>query len=61
MSAFPLDPQLVRGFGGTDQDGMYAIDGLSDGNYTVSLGGMGARRSVRISGDTILDIELPVS
>lgn len=57
VSAVPADPQLVRASGRTDQDGRYAINGLSDGEYIVHLSG-GERRSIRILGDTNLDIEL---
>lgn len=59
--ASPVDPQLPRASGETDQDGMYSIDGLSDGDYVVRLWGEGTRRSIRISGDTTLDIELSPS
>lgn len=57
VSAFPRDPQSATGSGRTDQNGMYAIDGLSEGDYVVSLSG--ETKSLRISGNTVLDIELP--
>ncbi len=59
--ASPVDPQLPRASKETDQDGMYSIDGLSDGDYVVRVAGEEARKSVRISHDTLLDIELPPS
>ncbi len=59
VSVAPLGPQMVRGSARTDEEGVYDILGLSDGNYVVIVGGGGVRRPVRISGDTILDIELP--
>lgn len=55
--ATPRDPQLTRGFRETEQDGTYEIEGLSDGDYVVSLVGRCARRRVHIAGNTILDIE----
>jgi len=57
VSAIPVDPQLFHGFCGTDQDGTYLINGLSDGNYVVHVNGKAAV-TVRILGDTLLDIEL---
>jgi protocatechuate 3,4-dioxygenase beta subunit len=41
----------------TDDNGRYAIEGLSDGNYTVQLSG-GYRRNFVVSGDTNGDIAL---
>jgi hypothetical protein len=58
VDAFPRNPESAAGSGETDQNGKYTIDGLSKGDYVVSLNGEGAK-SLRISGDTILDIELP--
>jgi protocatechuate 3,4-dioxygenase beta subunit len=45
----------------TDENGQYAIEGLTDGNYQVQLAGSGGgyRRSFTISGDTKGDIALP--
>lgn len=45
----------------TDENGQYAIEGLTDGNYQVQLAGSGGgyRRSFAVSGDTNGDIDLP--
>ncbi len=56
LGAIPMSVQLVRGSGRTDEDGTYDIGGLSEGDYTIIVGGLGAR-SVRILGDTIVDID----
>lgn len=57
VNASPRDPELASGAGKTDQNGVYVIEGLSDGNYVVSTGGEGTR-TLLLSGDTRLDIEL---
>jgi protocatechuate 3,4-dioxygenase beta subunit len=45
----------------TDENGAYALEGLNDGEYAVSLGGQGVsyRKSFTVSGDTPGDIALP--
>jgi large repetitive protein len=58
ISANPRDPEsAVSGFGETDQNGMYVIDGLSENDYLIDLGGEWTK-AMPISGDTVLDIEL---
>ncbi|MCI0627782.1 MAG: carboxypeptidase regulatory-like domain-containing protein [Acidobacteria bacterium] len=57
VNAAPVDPQLASGSGETGRDGTYTIDGLSDGSYVVGVSAK-TPKSVRILGDTILDIEL---
>lgn len=53
-----LDSEFDSWVGQTDQDGMYGVDGLSEGDYVVKVNRTESR-SVYISGDTIFDIELP--
>ena len=47
----------------TGGDGSYALEGLSDGAYQVSVSGAGAsyRKEFEVSGDTSGDIELPAT
>lgn len=42
----------------TDPSGVYTIEGLSNGDYRVAVEG-GVAHTVRVSGDSVLDIELP--
>jgi hypothetical protein len=58
VSAAPHDPESAAASGETDRNGLYAVDGLSDGNYEISVGGQAAK-TLRIAGDSVLDIELP--
>jgi len=58
VTALPRSPGATAGSAKTAQNGLYVIDGLSEGEYDVSLDGEGTK-SLRISGDTVLDIELP--
>jgi len=60
VSASPVTAQFASGSAKTDQDGMYEIDGLSEADYMVSVAGRGSK-SVHISGETVMDIELHVS
>jgi protocatechuate 3,4-dioxygenase beta subunit len=63
VSATPDPPTATGGRASdqTDEDGRYAIEGLSDGNYQVQVSGQGAnyRRAFAVSGDTNGDIALP--
>jgi len=63
VSAFPDPPRATSGrsSGQTDDNGSYALEGLDDGNYQVSLNGQGVsyRRVIAVSGDTSGDIALP--
>ncbi|MDQ5858899.1 MAG: carboxypeptidase regulatory-like domain-containing protein [Acidobacteriota bacterium] len=63
VGATPDPPSATGGRASdqTDEDGRYAIEGLSDGNYQVQVSGDGAnyRRAFTVSGDTNGDIELP--
>ncbi|HVE66065.1 MAG TPA: carboxypeptidase regulatory-like domain-containing protein, partial [Thermoanaerobaculia bacterium] len=63
VSATPDPPSATasRASDQTDEDGRYAIEGLSDGNYQVQVEGQGTnyRRAFTVSGDTNGDIELP--
>lgn len=47
--------------GQTDESGHYALDGLTDGNYLVTLSGQGVsyRKTFSVSGETNGDIVLP--
>jgi hypothetical protein len=56
----PPGASTVRGSGRTDDDGSYAVENLPDGNYQVTVGGMGVnhRKLVTVQGDTAGDIEL---
>ncbi|MEO8191282.1 MAG: carboxypeptidase regulatory-like domain-containing protein [Acidobacteriota bacterium] len=47
----------------TDDDGRFALEGLSDGSYQLSVGGQGVsyRKTVSVSGDTAADIAIPAS
>jgi protocatechuate 3,4-dioxygenase beta subunit len=55
--AIPAEAQMIRGNSRTDEEGTYEIGGLSDGDYTIRVPGA-PTRSVHISGDTLVDIEL---
>jgi protocatechuate 3,4-dioxygenase beta subunit len=59
VGATPDPPNSTVGHsaGHTDEDGRYAIEGLTDGNYQVQVGGY--RRTFAVSGDTNGDIALP--
>ena len=57
VSAIPRNQELVTGSGKTDQNGMYSIDGLNEGDYMITVGRERAR-AVRITGDTLVDIAL---
>jgi hypothetical protein len=63
VSAVPDPPNPTAGPSSdrTDEDGRYAIEGLSDGNYQVLLAGpgVGYRSNFAVSGDTNGDIALP--
>jgi protocatechuate 3,4-dioxygenase beta subunit len=63
VNAFPDPPRQTAGrsSGQTDDNGSYALEGLDDGNYQVSLAGQGVsyRRVIVVSGDTSGDIALP--
>jgi protocatechuate 3,4-dioxygenase beta subunit len=57
----PPRPTAGRSSGQTDDNGSYALEGLDDGNYQVSLNGQGVsyRRAITVSGDSPGDIALP--
>jgi len=63
VSAVPDPPSAGAGRSSdqTDEDGRYAIEGLTDGNYQVSVYGQGVsyRRLLAVSGETAGDIALP--
>jgi protocatechuate 3,4-dioxygenase beta subunit len=65
VNAIPLDSAVAAGggraSGQTDDNGQYALEGLSDGDYSVNLSGQGVgyRRNFTVSGDTPGDIALP--
>jgi hypothetical protein len=63
VSAVPDPPgaSTVRASARTDDDGSYALENLPDGNYQVTVGGIGVnhREVVAVQGDTAGDIELP--
>jgi protocatechuate 3,4-dioxygenase beta subunit len=64
VSATPDPPTATWGRASdqTDEDGRYSIEGLSDGNYLVQVSGQGVshRRSFAVSGDTTVDIDVPM-
>jgi protocatechuate 3,4-dioxygenase beta subunit len=55
------------GSGRSDPSGVYRIEGIAPGTYTASvsashgMGQRGVRKSVRIDGDTSLDVDLPLA
>src|SRR6185436_4369309 len=57
----------VRGGGGmsaaarTDASGAYHLEGLKEGDYNVMTSGGGRPQEVHVSGDTTLDIVVPVA
>jgi 5-hydroxyisourate hydrolase-like protein (transthyretin family) len=62
LLALPDPPDGSGRFTGqTDEAGRYALEGMSDGNYQVSVNGAGVsyRKSFAVSGDTNGDIALP--
>jgi uncharacterized GH25 family protein len=58
IKAWSRDVEAITGSGQTDANGFYVIDGLSENTYEISFGS-GSSKSVWISGDTVLDVELP--
>lgn len=63
VMAMPDPPGAAggRASGQTDENGQYALDGLADGNYQVTLSGQGVsyRKAFTVSGETDGDIALP--
>src|SRR5262249_45438656 len=63
VSAVPDPPRAnsSRASAQTDDNGSYALEGLEDGNYQVTVNGQGVgyRRAFTVSGDTSGDIVLP--
>jgi protocatechuate 3,4-dioxygenase beta subunit len=57
----PPRSNVGRSSGQTDDNGSYALEGLDDGNYQVTVNGQGVsyRREFAVSGDTSGDIALP--
>ena len=58
VTASSSGPNGIMAIARTDPSGVYAIEGLSDGEYRISVEGRAAR-TIRVLGDTVLDIELP--
>jgi hypothetical protein len=58
VTAWSSGPNGIMAVARTDPSGVYDIEGLSDGEYRVAVEG-GRARTVRVSGDAVLDIELP--
>ena len=56
VHVWPRETGLVYASTTTNEDGRYVIDGLNNGEYIVGV--EGGRRTQRISGPTLLDIEL---
>lgn len=54
----PREPGLVSASAKTDANGRYVIEGLSNGDYLISVQGARGSKSQRVSGSTFLDIEL---
>jgi protocatechuate 3,4-dioxygenase beta subunit len=64
VNAFPTGPTASGGgrvSGQTDDNGQYALEGLTDGDYMVGLSGQGVsyRKTFTVSGDSPGDIALP--
>ena len=64
VNAFPTGPTAAgggRASAQTDENGQYALEGLTDGEYMVNLGGQGVsyRKTFTVSGDSPGDIALP--
>lgn len=57
----PPSASAGRATGQTDEDGRYALEGLTDGNYQVNVAGQGVnyRKAFAVSGDSAGDIVLP--
>ncbi|MCA1579853.1 MAG: carboxypeptidase regulatory-like domain-containing protein [Acidobacteria bacterium] len=62
-NADPPSPGAARATSQTDEDGRFALEGLSDGTYQISVGGRGVsyRKAVSITGDTTADVVIPAS
>lgn len=62
-NADPPSPGPGRASSQTDEDGRFALEGLSDGPYQLSVGGQGVsyRKVVSVSGDTAADLAIPAS
>lgn len=58
IRVWPREPGLVSAAGKTDENGRYVIEGLNNGDYLIIVEGARSRKSQRISGPTLLDIEL---
>ena len=58
VRVWPREPGLVSASARTDENGRYSIEGLNNGDYLITVEGASARKIQRISGPTLLDIEL---
>jgi len=60
-NADPPQANGGRATGQTDENGRYALEGLSDGNYQVNVNGQGVsyHKVIPVSGDTAGDIAIP--
>jgi hypothetical protein len=58
VHVWPRAPGLVSAAAKTDENGRYVIEGLNNGDYLITVQGARARKSQRILGPTVLDIEL---
>jgi protocatechuate 3,4-dioxygenase beta subunit len=62
VMAFPEAGSRRSASGRTDESGGYAIEGLEEGRYTLTAdtqGGAPIRRTVDVTGDTVVDLEAP--
>jgi Carboxypeptidase regulatory-like domain len=62
VSAFPEGGRGLTSSARTDETGAFALDGLGEGSYTFMAdvqGGSPVRKSVTLSGDTTVDLEVP--
>jgi protocatechuate 3,4-dioxygenase beta subunit len=62
VMAFPEAGSRRSASGRTDESGGYAIEGLEEGRYTFTAntqGGAPIRRTVDVTGDTVVDLEAP--
>ena len=58
VQAMPMDENHASAQAITDGDGTYVIEGLDEGDYTVSVTSRGVSRKVAVVGDTYVDFDL---
>lgn len=58
VQVWTREPGVISASAKTDANGRYVIEGLSNGDYLIKVQGARGSKSQRISGPTLLDIEL---